>query len=418
MTSMSADTHTRTVNEAFFQPLAGLVAASPHHRATLAFTDEQWVRLGLVRVLEAVPSGRALLQEHGPRLAALPSRSNYFYALAHERRRDLVRDVNLALLAKTPLPDRLAGIPELARYECFALDGHWHQAATHDPRHDGVKMAVGHFYSLDLRGHQLRHLAVGEGLHEHDMSVLKRLQPKGLRQGVPKGRRVLLVYDKAGIDFAYWKRCRHECAVYFLSRVKEGMVYDWVESRLVDRRDARNRGVREDRVVLTREGHKLRLIAYTEPERGQTYEFLTNEMDVPAGVLAELYRRRWDVEKVFDEIKNKLGEKQAWASSLVAKAAQGQLVALTHNLLLIYEDRLEREHGVSNEAEDRRRAQRLGILKQTARAAGREMSSLLLRARRATQRSVKFLRWLRHALRENLAEAHAVTRLAQLYASL
>ena len=31
-------------------------------------------------------------------------------------------------------------------------------------------MAVGHFYSLDLRGHQLRHLAAGEGLHEHDMS--------------------------------------------------------------------------------------------------------------------------------------------------------------------------------------------------------------------------------------------------------
>jgi len=31
---------------------------------------------------------------------------------------------------------------------------------------------------------------------------------------------------------------------------------------------------------------------------------------------------------------------------------------------------------------------------------------------------VKFLRWLRQALRENLAEAHAVPRLTQLYASL
>lgn len=26
-------------------------------------------------------------------------------------------------------------------------------------------MAVGHFYSLDLRSHALRHLAVGEGPH-------------------------------------------------------------------------------------------------------------------------------------------------------------------------------------------------------------------------------------------------------------
>ena len=52
-------------------------------------------------------------------------------------------------------------------------------------------------------------------------------------------------------------------------------------------------------------------------------------------MLAELYRRRWEVEKVFDEVKNKLGQRQAWGTSLVAKAAQGHLVALTHTLLLI-----------------------------------------------------------------------------------
>jgi hypothetical protein len=121
-------------------------------------------------------------------------------------------------------------------------------------------MAVGHFYSLDLKGHQLRHLAVGQGVHEHDMTVLKRLKPKGLRHEVPKGKRVVIVYDKAAIDFQFWKRCRHECAVYFISRPKEGMVYDWIESRLIDKRDKRNRGVTEDRVVMTREGHKMRII--------------------------------------------------------------------------------------------------------------------------------------------------------------
>ena len=46
-------------------------------------------------------------------------------------------------------------------------------------------------------------------------------------------------------------------------------------------------------------------------------------MEVPAGIIAELYRRRGDVEKVFDERKHKLGEQQAWGTSLVAKGAQG-----------------------------------------------------------------------------------------------
>lgn len=415
---MPASAYPLCVTDAFFQPLTGLVAASPHARPCPEYSDDQWLRVGIQRVLEPVPSGRAFLQEHGPRFESPPGRSNYFAALQSERRRDLARDVNLALIARASLPDRLAHIPELSKYECFALDGHWHQGGTHDERHDGKKPAVGHFYSLDLRGHQLRHLAVGEGVHEHDMSVLKRLTPSGLRQAVPKGRRVMIVYDRAGIDFAFWKRCRHECAVYFLSRVKEGMVFEWIQSRLVNARDSRNRGVTEDREVLSREGHRMRIIRYTEPESGKEYEFLTNEMDLPPGVLVELYRRRWEVEKVFDEIKNKLGEKKAWGTSLVAKAAQGQLVAITHNLMLLYEHRLEEEHGVTNQAEDRRREQRSEGLKEVARKAGRGISTLVLGARRASQRSVKFIRWLRHALREDLTEAAAVTRLTTLYASL
>jgi hypothetical protein len=406
------------VNDAFFQPLDGLVTTSPHTYPCPEFSDHDWLHLGIQRVLERVESGRAFLQEHGPRFDYQPTRANYFVSLQSERRRDLAREVNQRLIATADLPDRLAAIPELARYECFALDGHWHQAASHDPRHDGRKMAVGHFYSLDLRDHQLRHWAVGEGLHEHDMSVLQRLKPKGLRHDVPQGTRVLIVYDKAGIDFAFWKRCQRECAVYFLSRVKEGMVFEWVASRPIDHRDPRQRGVREDWWVVTREGRSMRIIHYRDPVSGQDFEFLTNEMDLPAGVLVELYRRRWEVEKVFDEIKNKLTEKKAWGTSLVAKAAQGQLVALTHNLLLAYEHRLERDHGVTNQAEDRRRQQRLEEDGRKARRAGRRVSPLLASVRRTTQRSVKFVRWLRQALRENLAEAGAVPRLAHLYASL
>ena len=135
-------------------------------------------------------------------------------------------------------------------------------------------------------------------------------------------------------------------------------------------------------------------------------------------MVAELCRRRWDVEKVFDDLKNKLGEQQAWATSLVAKTVQGKMIALTHNLLLLYEARLEREHGLRNPAEDRRRARRTEGIVHLARQPGRPVSSLLLAPRRAIQRSVKFLRWLRLALQQQLAETLALPRLALLYASL
>jgi Transposase DDE domain len=417
---MSTATNSITVNQAFFQPLEGLAARSPASKPCPEFSDDDFLRLGVQRVLESSESGRAFLQEHGVRFENTPELGNYFATLRSARRCEVLRDAGAALVktANERLHDRLADIPELAKYECFAGDGHWHKAAAHDPRHEGVKMAVGHFYALNLRTHTLQHLAAGQGLHEHDMSALKRIKPKGLRQGVPKGRRVLMIYDKAGIDLAFWKRCRQECALYFISRAKENMVFDWLESVPVDSSDPRQRGVTEDRRVLSREGHPLRIVFYTDPQTGESYEFLTNEPDLPPGVIVELYRRRWEAEKTFDQIKNKLGEKKAWATSLEAKEAQALFIAIAHNLLLIYEQKLEREHRVRNRAEDQRRTKRMAAAAAKCKQAGHSLSTLVTRARRATQRSVKFVRWVRQALRDQAAEAAAVLRLMDLYAAL
>ncbi len=409
-----------TVDEAFFHPLLGLAAGSLHAWPCPEFPDQDYVYCGVQRVLESCESGRAFLQEHGHRWKNTPTQSNYFATLHSQRRVALLADVNRSVLgsANTILPDRLAEIPELAGYDCFAADGHWHKAAAHDARHEGTKMAVGHFYSLNLRTHTLRHLAAGQGLHEHDMSALKRIKPKGLRQGVPQGRRVLIVYDKAGIDFGYWKRCRQECAVYFLSRVKENMILEWEQSTGWDKTDPRNHGVFEDIRVRTRDGHALRMICYVDPISGKAFEFLSNEMDLPPGVLVELYRRRWNVEKVFDELKNKLGETKAWATSLTAKETQAQFLSLTHNLLLLYEQALEIHHGVENRSEDKRRHKRTEHCVATRAKVGKPISTLILQARFATQRSVKFIRWIRQSIRDQVAEATAVPRLKLLYANL
>ena len=413
-------TDSPTVNELFFQPLEQPLATAANLRSCSEFPDDVWMHMGVQRVLEASESGRGFLQEHGLRFENPPDYNNYFASLRSERRRDLAREVNWNLITtvEAKVGDRLAGIPELAQYACFAADGHWHKAAVHDARHDGRKMAVGHFYALNLRTHTLRHLAAGEGLHEHDMSVLKRNKPKGLRQGVPKGTRVLIIYDKAGIDFDYWDRCRRECAVYFLSRVKENMVFEWIQDFSWDKSDACNQGVIVDCKVCSREGHVLRLIIYQDPLSGEVYEFLTNEPDLPPGVIAELYRRRWEAEKVFDEVKNKLGQKKAWATSLVAKESQALLIAITHNLLLYYEQGLEDRHEVQNTAEDQRRSKRIESAERACAEIGQPISSLVLAVRRGTQRSVKFIRWLRYAIRERLAETAAVARLKELYAVL
>ena len=143
---------------------------------------------------------------------------------------------------------------------------------------------------------------------------------------------------------------------------------------------------------------------------------MTNALELPPGVLAELYRRRWEIEKVFDQFKNKLGQKQAWGSSLVAQETQARFLIRTHNRRLIYEQGIESRHGVENQAEDQRRNQRTAQMIKRATNQGTPLSTLVIQARRAPQRSVKFVRWRRQSLRDQLTEASAVLQLRLLYA--
>ena len=107
-----------------------------------------------------------------------------------------------------------------------------------------------------------------------------------------------------------------------------------------------------------------------------------------------------------------------WSSHPEGKRAQGQLVALTHNLLALSADRIETEHGCRNDAEDRRRARRAARAEETAAKQGHGYSQLLKIAREATVHSVKFIRWLRGCLQSGATVADAVPILARSYARL
>lgn len=207
------------------------------------------------------------------------------------------------------LPDALGSYPELEEFDLYAGDGHWHGAAAHDARIDETKWAVGHFYALDLRRHTLRHLGVGLGKKEQDMHVLKRLDADVLRQHAPKGRKVLYVWDKAGIDFHAWHRWKQSSGLYFLSLEKETMKLRIQGLPKWDRTDPVNAGIQSVELVAGLAGVMIRRIHYVEPVEGTEYHFITSELNLRPGLVAFLYKLRWDVEKVFDVLKNKFQRK-------------------------------------------------------------------------------------------------------------
>jgi Transposase DDE domain len=418
----------------FFAPLSAAFTQCRDLRVCSALPDAHWLGLALWRVLESLPSGRGFLQSllasAGSMATLVPRRSTYFEALKSPRRLRLVEQAaaEVCRAAHATLPDALAQFPELKGWDVHAADGHFWEAATHDQKSyrrgckdHMAKFATGNIFSLCLRTHLMSHLVLADQKNrrkEHDLSALKRLGIAQLRQGAPTGRKVLYVYDRAIIDYAFWRELKAR-GIYILTRNKANLDTYTLGEREWDAQDPLNANVVADQWV-NGGGEMLRKLTYRAEPGGEVFEFITNIscQRVPPGLLALLYKMRWDIEKVFDETKTKLGESKAWASSANAKTMQANVVALTHNLLLLYEHHLVRAQNIRNVAEEERRAQRLQKLKTEAAKHGWKIPPQHQCIPRLTQRSVKFIRWLRRVLLLQPPPELAYASLRQLYASI
>ncbi|MGE3310114.1 MAG: transposase [Limisphaerales bacterium] len=227
------------------------------------------------------------------------------------------------------------------------------------------------------------------------MRALKRLELGHFRQGAPVDRKVLWVWDKAGIDFAQWYRWKHSAGIYFVSRAKENMNRDVMGINNWNRNDAINRHVVDDVLVGTSQGVLVRWIRYRDPVDGELIELITSEMNRSPGLIVHLYRVRWDIEKVFDEFKSKFLEKKSWGSSSVAKAVHGQLLCLAHTLLSLFQKIVVEPDGITKVAEDARRRKRMDATEAQLQKAGAAFPEALRTFSRCTQHSLKFIRWLR-----------------------
>ena len=422
-----------TVASRFFEPAQRALSSCQFSRLCPSLSDEKWIQLGVKRVIEAPASGRGFLQDLMSHGHITPRYSHFFETLKSKRRLNLCDQLNEQMIAQesSSLPDVLADFHELEKFDIRAGDGHWHSAASQDAakistiKDDGTRVTkkypVGHLYTLDLRTHLMRHLMTADQINrkkEHDMRGLKRAGAEGLRQGVAKGRKLLMVWDSAAIDFGYWQKLKQGHGVYFLCRDKDVEKIKCGDRRW-DREAEINAGVIADRQVSSsaNSGYLVRVIEFEDPATAKKHRFITNEMTLAPGLLAHLYRMRWDIEKVFDEVKNRLNQKKAWASSENAKSMQGHFIALAHNLMLLLDEKLKTEEKIEDFEEQKRRKRRRATEQENGakRTFVEELSGWLLRS---TQRGVKFIRWLRVQLRSAASWAQSCESLTLLYAQL
>ena len=206
-------------------------------------------------------------------------------------------------------------------------------------RFRSTKAAVKLHTLLDVRGPIPTMISISEG-KQADVQILDELI---IEPGA------FYVMDRGYVDFQRLFRFVLASA-FFVTRTKAGIQLNRLESRPVDR----NCGLRSDHIVwlvspqsVMHYPERLRRVSYRDPEDGKVLVFLTNNFDLPALVIAQLYRLRWRVELFFKWIKQNLRIKHFFGTSDNAVKTQVWIAVCVYVLVAILRKELRVELSLS-----------------------------------------------------------------------
>jgi len=202
------------------------------------------------------------------------------------------------------------------------------------------KAAVKLHTLLDLRGSIPCFVHVSHGKMA-DVTALDHLVPEP---------GAFYVMDKGYTDFA---RLYHlvQAQAFFVVRGKRDLDFARRDWRTVDK----TTGLRSDQTIVLR-GPKssqrypvpLRRIAYFDAENDKRFVFLTNNFALPALVIAQLYKCRWQVELFFKWIKQHLRIKAFYGYSNNAVKTQVWIAISVYVLVAILKQELRLPHTLND----------------------------------------------------------------------
>ena len=195
-----------------------------------------------------------------------------------------------------------------------------------------TKAAVKMHTQIDLRGNIPSFIHVSDG-KMHEVNVLDLMTPEGGS---------FTIMDRGFLDFARLYRLT-QAGAFFVIRPKSNTAFQRVYSRSVDK----TTGLRCDQTVrltgVTSANdypQYLRYVVSYDEENDKRLGFFTNNFELPALTIAQLYKCRWQVELFFKWIKQHLRIKAFFGTNENAVKTQIWIAISVYVLVAIVKKRL------------------------------------------------------------------------------
>lgn len=191
---------------------------------------------------------------------------------------------------------------------------------------------------LDLRGSIPTFIHISDG-KLHDVKALDLILPEA---------GAFYIMDRGYIDFLRLYRI-HTALAFFVTRQKSNMNARRVASSPVDHKT----GLRCDQRLKLNNYYSskeypeaIRRIKFYDRDQKRTLEFLTNNMELPALTIAQLYKCRWQVELFFKWIKQHLRIKKFYGMNENAVKTQVWIAISVYVLVAIVKKKLHLPHSL------------------------------------------------------------------------
>ena len=165
----------------------------------------------------------------------------------------------------------------------------------------------------------------------------------------------IVALDRAYIDYAKFEELSRREVVY-VTKMKKKLVYE-IES---DTMYMHPEGVMEYRVQHVifhkhiKEGediaHHARIITYADIKKGKArlVSLLTNDMDMEVEDIVAIYRKRWEIELLFKQLKQNFPLRYFYGESANAIKIQIWVTLIANLLLMVMQRRIRRSWSFSN----------------------------------------------------------------------
>lgn len=197
------------------------------------------------------------------------------------------------------------------------------------------KSAVKLHTLLDIRGSIPTFIDITSGA-THDVNVLDVLLPEAGS---------FYVMDKGYIDYERLHQL-NTAHSFFVTRAKSNLRYRRLYSQPIDKQS----GVRSDQIIRLsapksslRYPDKLRRVRFYDENLDLYFVFLTNNMEISALTVAELYHERWKIELFFKWVKQHLRIKAFYGTSANAVKTQVWIAVCVYLLVAIIKKKIKTE---------------------------------------------------------------------------